>query len=209
VNSTAEQGWTYTAGVFALGLLVIGASILSPWLALLLLAVIVGAWLALRFLVPLAFDVVGAILGAVAHVGTAALDASMAPERAALSGIHAEIALHQYLMRTRYPELYADVEKEMYERRSVHLERRPPFDHAGTLARYRARQDKLVRSAEPFIEELRRGNARHRLFDAVELADEERSIRKTRDELIAERRASVEAPPDRRASQQNPGGSWA
>jgi hypothetical protein len=166
-----------------LALVVCGAALVSPWLALMIVVVFLGGYLLLRFVVLGAFEVVIWVLGKWIDIGTAAFDAAMRGPKGELSGISAEIAWHAKLMRARYPERYADVEKETYDKRSAYFPDRPPFDHEGTLARYRAMQDELVQSPERFIEELRV----QEWLDADEQPREEEKIRELRRDLLRER----------------------
>lgn len=170
-----------------LGVAIGSAALVSPWLALLVGGILLGGWALLWVMVMAGFDVVIWVLRRALDVAGALFDAATAPQRAQLGATHADIARHVALMQARYPERYADVERETYDRRSVFLGPRPPFDYEGTLARYKARQAELARSAELFLQELRDGNARHDWYDATELAAEEETIRSVRRDPLAER----------------------
>jgi hypothetical protein len=185
MSSSTEAAWLRLWLVLAL--LIGGAALWSPWAALLVAGVLFGAWGLLWIAVRVGFDAILWVLEATTKLLGAAFERATASERAELSGIHAEIAWHGTLMRARYPEQYADAEREMYQRRSRYFDQCPPFDYEGTLARYRQRQDELARSAAPFVEELGHINQLHRLFDAEELGKEERRIHELRRDLLAQR----------------------
>lgn len=170
-----------------LAVLLGGAALVSPWLALLLAVVLFGGWAVLWVMVAVGFDAVAWVLGKFVDIGEGALEAAMAPQKATLGGIYAELAQHEYLMKACYPRRYADVEREAHERRAVFDPEIGPFDYEGTLARYREWHEELIRSAEPFIERLHDGNRRHRWCDARELRAEEEKIRELRRQLLRER----------------------
>jgi hypothetical protein len=185
VTSDQRRGWIR---LLATLVILLGGLAMVSWPAALVVAVVLtGGYGLLWLMVAVGFDAIIWVLDKAIEIGESAFDAAMAPRKAILTGSYADIARHQELLRAFSPERFADVEKEMHERRAIFIPSMGPFDYEGTLARYRTRQAELMRSAEPFIRELRDGNQRYHWFDAEELAEHEREIHQMRSQLLRAR----------------------
>lgn len=181
--------------------LVMAAIALASWkLALFLGGLLLVGWCALWVMIHVGFDLVIGAIRVLTDVMDRVLTSSMAGEQAVLSGTYADIARHSRLLEARYPDEMAEAERERYEKRSALMDRKEPFDLVGQRARNRVLRDRLLKSAAPFVAELREGNRRHGWFGDEELAVEEAKIHRMRKELLAERRSQLQRRRRRRAS---------